>query len=148
MAIDRSLDSDDATLGQEFAKQPGFARTYRKRKQRRASFDESPPMIAPCIDPLTAILKARILGEGIDRAEGSRLDKRPLEARRVLIHEHELAREIQLRNLRRVRVAKVDDLRRDSFRRCCPAPHSKRRRNSLIIGQCSDVLGHGWLDNL
>src|SRR5215472_6247802 len=69
MAIDSSLDSDDATLGQEFAHHRRFPRTYRKRKQRCASFGETPPMIAPCIDPLTTILKARILGEGINGAD-------------------------------------------------------------------------------
>src|SRR5207247_9523955 len=75
MAIDRSLDSDDATLGQEFADHRSFPWTYRKRKQRCASFGEAPPMIAPCIDPLTAIFSARILAEGSDRAEGSHIYK-------------------------------------------------------------------------
>ena len=107
MAIDRSLDSDDARPGQEFADHRSFPWTYRKRKQRCASFGETPPMIAPCIDPLTAIFKARILAEGIDRAEGSRLYKCPLEASRVLIHEHELAREMHLAKPRQIRIGKA-----------------------------------------
>jgi len=68
-----------------------------------------------------------------------------LEARGVLTHENQLALEIQLGNLRRVRVAKVHDLRRAPFWRRCPTPQSKRCRNSLIVCQCSDVpiIGSG-----
>src|SRR6266566_4980063 len=84
-ALDSSPDADDDSLGQEFAHQRTLPWAYRKREQRCAAFGETPPLIAPCIDPLTAIFKARILAEGIDRSEGSRLYKCPLEASRVLI---------------------------------------------------------------
>src|SRR5437773_51358 len=66
-AIDSSPDADDASLGQEFAHQRTLPWAYRKREQRCAAFGETPPLIAPCIDPLTTIFKARILAEGIDQ---------------------------------------------------------------------------------
>src|SRR5207247_10007465 len=80
MAIDRSLDSDDATLGQEFADHRSFPWTYRKRKQRCASFGETPHMIAPRIDPLTANFKTRVPASGIDPAHALRLYTHPLAA--------------------------------------------------------------------
>src|SRR5947208_8007520 len=147
-AIDSSPDADDASLGQEFAHQRTLPWAYRKREQRCAAFGETPPMIAPCIDPLTAIFKARILAEGIDRAEGSRLYKCPLEASGVLIHEHELAREMHLAKPRQIRIGKAHYLRHDAFRRRCPTPHSKRCGNFLIVRQCGDVTGDRRINNL
>src|SRR5207249_9522919 len=73
MAIDSSFDADNAPLGQEFARQRALPWGYRKREQRCAAFRETPPMITPCIGPLTAILEAGILGEGINGADRSGL---------------------------------------------------------------------------
>src|SRR5439155_22586287 len=113
-------------LAHEFAHPHGFSWTDRKGKQWCAAFRESPPVVTPCVDPLSAILKARILGEGIDGARCSALHERPLETRRILTRKHQVALELHLRDLRRICFVEAHYLCDDAFRRCRPAPHSKR----------------------